>query len=319
MKPVLCFGDVCSDLIIPYGDAILAQRGKIIDPELLSVQALCGGSIGNTAVAIARQKVPVMFCGTVGNDGAGRMLYDDLINEGVDVSLMNKSEACSTVLILIVLDEHGDRHTFAYPKHGASQHQIFSEQIPHDITKRISWLHSTGMTLRENPAAEVQLDLMRRCYEAGIPVSLDINARVEALGEPLFIDNIRRAIPYCSVILGSAKDEIIPLTDYNDEALAAKALQGTNRIIVARHGENGATVYFDNSCSLAPAYSVSVVDTVGAGDAYNAGFICAMLKGRDAKDANRLACATASYSVAHKGGHAAPNCEQLSAFLTQNS
>ncbi|MDD3401227.1 MAG: sugar kinase [Eubacteriales bacterium] len=318
MKPVLCFGDVCPDLIIPYGNAQLAASGVSIDPAALVVEALSGGSVGNTTVGIARQNVPVMFLGTVGNDPLGRMLHDDLVKEGVDVSLLKLSQSCSTVMILIVVDKNGDRTTFAWPKVGASQHQVTASQIPHDITDRISWLHSTGMTLREEPAASTQIELMRRCHEQGIPVSLDINARIESLGDPQFERNVHDALPYCSVILGSADDEIMPLTNCKSADEAARALAVNGRIVVSRMGEKGAKVYYDGKVSSAPAARVQVADTVGAGDIYDAGYICATLKGYDPSSANVRACATATFSITGRSGRSSPTADELEEFIRTN-
>lgn len=317
MKPVLCFGDVDPDLIIPYGNALLTKEGADLSSEQLTVQVLDGGSVGNTTVGIARQGVPVMFLGTAGNDSMGRMLRDTFVREGVDVSLMRLNEGMATVLILIVVDKDGDRTTFACPKVGASQHQITSDMIPDDITERIGWMHSTGMTLRESPAAETQLKLMQRCHEAKIPVSLDINARIESLGDPLFEKNIRAALPYCSVILGSDEDEIMPLTDYDNPIEAARSLAGNGRIVVSRRGDKGARVFVGSQMYEAPAYKVKVADTVGAGDAYNAGFISAIMQGSTVEQANRLACAIASCSVTKPGGRAIPNKAELQAFLSK--
>ncbi|MDO4564901.1 MAG: sugar kinase [Clostridia bacterium] len=315
MKPVLCFGDVCPDIIIPYGLAKRQKLGEEVNPNALLVKAGCGGSVGNTSVGIARQGVPVKFLGVAGDDSFGRMLRADLEREGVDVSLMRLSLDCSTVLILIIVDENGDRTTFAYPKTGASQHQIPPSLVPDGIEREISWFHSTGMTLRENPAAETQLSLMKRCHEANIPVSLDVNARIESFRDPLFFDNLQRALPYCSVILGSAEDEICAAAGIHEPEKAALSLQSLGKIVVARRGEQGAKLYHDGKQASSPAFPVPVSDTVGAGDAYNAGFICAVLKGASLDNANRHACATASYSVSQAGGHGTPTCDQLKAFV----
>ncbi|MDO4543725.1 MAG: carbohydrate kinase family protein [Clostridia bacterium] len=315
MKPIFCFGDICPDIIIPYGAARYPSPDKALNPADLEVTAMCGGSVANTAVGIARQGFSVYFCGTAGCDGFGRMLKADLEREGVDTRYMELSASTSTVLVLIVLDENGERTTFAYPKAKASQHQITAAQIPKEIEKHISWFHSTGMTLRENPAAELQLELMKRCFSAGIPTSFDVNTRVEALGDPLFFENLKKALPYCNYLLGSADGELAAISGIDDPDRAARQLSSCGRVVVARHGEKGATAYKDGEVFTAPSFKVEVLDTVGAGDAYNAGFICAILSGLSIEDANRWAVATGAYSVTRRGGHGAPTRAQLQEFL----
>lgn len=315
MKPVLCYGDICPDLIIPYGASLDLRDGTDIDPEQLSVQVSHGGSVANTCVGIARQGVPTLFCGTVGNDGYGRMLYDGLVSEGVDVSMFRKDDDCRTVLVLIVMDQSGERMTFACPRRHASQHSIRKDQLPDGIEERIGWLHCAGITLREPPACDVQLDLMRRCRKAGVPVSLDVNVRVESIKDPIFTENIRQAAELCTVLLGSAADEIAPFAGTKDPVAAACSLVRANRVVIARDGAHGASVYTEQGTFHQDAFPVTVKDAVGAGDAYNAGFVAAQMKGLSPAESNRMACATAAFCVTGDGGRATPTTEQLTAFL----
>lgn len=321
IKPVLCFGDICPDIHIPYGAAQRVREGAPVDSEDLTVHAFCGGSVANTAVGVARQNLPVLFCGTVGDDYYGNMLYDDMAAEGVDVSCFKKSRDINTFMVLIILDNTGDRTIFALPRHCASQHQITADQLPEGIEYSISWMHSSGITLREGPAAQTQLDLMRRCKLAGVPVSLDINARPESYEDAIFTRNLGEALPYCDYIFGSATDEIVPLQAFLDEAvpaLAAAVAQAwaiRGSVVVARAGGGGATVYAAGEIGHSPAFPVQVTDTVGAGDAYDAGFIAARLRGYNFTESNRRACATAAICVSGKGGHATPREAALEAFL----
>ncbi|MCL2671156.1 MAG: sugar kinase [Clostridiales bacterium] len=317
MHPILCFGDICPDIHIPYGAARRVREGELLDSEDLTVQTYPGGSVANTTVGIARQGLPVMFCGTVGDDHYGRMLYDDMTAEGADVSLFVKNRDIHTFMVLIILDRDGDRTIFALPRHCASQHQITAEQVPDGIEHRISWMHSSGITLREGPAAQTQLNLMRRCKQAGVPVSLDINARPESYEDAVFARNIAEALAYCDYIFGSAEDEIAPLLSMDDANAAVKTLAARGYTVVARAGAQGATVYAKDETHACPAFPVQVIDTVGAGDAYDAGFITALLQGHSLADANRRACATAAICVSGKGGHATPNAEELERFLSQ--
>ncbi len=233
MLPVLCYGDICADLLIPYGQALCA-KSQSIDPDALTVRFSHGGSVANTAVTLARLGTPALFLGTAGQDAFGRALKEGLTREGVDASLLTLKEADMTTMVLLVLDEHGERVPFAFPRVGASQHHITADQIPDDILTRISWMHSSGMTLREDPAAAHQLSLMRLCREAGVPVALDVNARLESLQDRTFTDNMRAALPCCDLLFGSAEDELCPLAGESDPHLAARKLLRTVPMVVAR-------------------------------------------------------------------------------------
>lgn len=318
MKPVLCLGDICADLIIPYAVAVKAKADGISLPGEIDVQAAEGGSTANTACAIARLGLPVMFAGTCGNDAYGLMLKAGLEREHVDTSLLGFDDEKPTQLVLLVLDEKGDRTAFACPAHCGSQHAITPDRIPADITERISWLHVTGMMLREDPAASTQLDLMRRCREADVPVSFDVNVRVEALNNPVFAENLQKARFLADVILGSGVDEIPLLAGDHDPENAARTLASNGTTVIVRNGELGADLYRGEDRLHVPAFRVTVADTVGAGDTFDGAYIAACLNGLSSFDAMREANAAAAICVSKSSGRASPTREALDAFLKEH-
>ncbi len=314
MKPVLCLGDICADLIIPYAAALKAKS----DPASCvnaDVRPAEGGSVANTACAIARLDVPVLFAGTCGLDAYGQMLKRGLEREGVDTSLLRMEPDKPTQLVLLVLNEQGDRTAFACPAHLGSQHSILPDQIPADIVERISWLHVTGMMLREDPAASTQLDLMRRCREAGVPVSFDINVRVEALQNELFAKNLGLAKELADYILGSSFDEIPLLAGERDAELAAQKLAAHGAAVISRSGDQGADLFRNGTRIHAPAFPVTVADTVGAGDTFDGAFIAAKLSGLSDADAMQEANAAAAICVSKPSGRGSPARAELDAFL----
>ncbi len=314
MKPVLCLGDICADLIIPYAAALKAKS----DPASCvnaDVRPAEGGSVANTACAIARLEIPVLFAGTCGLDAYGQMLMRGLEREGVDTSLLRMEPDKPTQLVLLVLNEQGDRTAFACPAHLGSQHSILPDQIPADIVERISWLHVTGMMLREDPAASTQLDLMRRCREAGVPVSFDINVRVEALQNELFAKNLGLAKELADYILGSSFDEIPLLAGERDAELAAQKLAAHGAAVISRSGDQGADLFRNRTRIHAPAFPVTVADTVGAGDTFDGAFIAAKLSGLSDADAMQEANAAAAICVSKPSGRGSPARAELDAFL----
>ncbi len=318
MLPVLCYGDICADLLIPYGQALAAQR-EAVDPDDLTVRFSHGGSVANTAVTLARLGAPALFLGTAGQDAFGRTLKAGLEQEGVDASLLTLKEHSMTTMVLLVLDTQGERVPFAFPRVGASQHDVTADQIPDDILKRISWMHSSGMTLREDPAAKNQLSLMGRCREAGIPVALDVNARLESIEDRTFADNMRAALSCCDLLFGSAEDELCPLAGETEPDRAARKLLELVPMVVARKGERGADVYTRSGVFSSPAFSVPVRDRVGAGDVYDGAFLAALLSGFSPEEANRSACAAGAWCVSHFGGRSGPTWSELQSVLRSHA
>lgn len=318
MKPVLCLGDACFDLILPYAAALKAKAGSAVDPHTLDVVRAPGGSVANTACTIAKLGVPVWFAGTCGNDVFGMELKDSFEHDGVDTHLLRVDPNQPTQLVLLVLDASGDRVGFACPARGGAQHAITKEQIPEDALDQIGWLHVNGMMLREDPAASTQLYWMQRCFERGIPVSLDINARVESLGNRFFYENLQKAKAFATVIFGSALDEIPLLAAMHDAESAAATLAQNGRVVIARSGDQGAVFYRNGRRMHFPAFPVDVVDTVGAGDTFDGAYIAAILSGKSFADAMRIGNAASAICVSKPGGRNGPTRNELLSFLEQH-
>lgn len=324
MKPVLCLGDVCPDIILPYGQtkAVLdaAARGEDTggSPQLgASIQP--GGSIGNTAAGLARLGTPVLLAGTVGDDALGRMLRDDLVAEGVDTTLLRLAPELSTIMILVVVEADGGRVPYALPRTGASHLQLVPEQLPGDLPRQIGWLHTTGMNLTEEPSASTTLDLMARCRAAGVPVSLDINSRIEAMGNPRFLGNLRQAAACCTLLMGSGPDELMPLAGEDTPHAAAQSLARDGRVVVCRMGSQGADVYTQEGRWHQDALEVEVADTIGAGDAYNSGYLAAAWRGLSPQEANRWGCAAAGVCVSVPGARGCPPLGRLLDLVARTS
>lgn len=322
-KPILCIGDVCPDIILPYGatQRVLAavSRGEIITGEQKSAEIAAGGSIGNTAHGIAVLGGKSWFAGKVGNDYFGRFLKQTFETAGVDTRYLVLDETIPTSMVIAVLDELQGRITYVIPRTGASQHLLEKFDLPGDLLDQIGWLHTSGILLRENPAAETILELMEGCRQRSIPVSLDLNLRIEAIGDPVTMQRIQRGIASSSILFGSGTDELMPVTGADSPQAAAMVLGAPERAVVCRAGSAGADVYLpDGTISHSDAFSVPVVDTLGAGDAYNAGFIIAAAEGLSLAEANRRGNAVAAWNIMHSGARNFPSRDQLHAFIKTN-
>ena len=135
---------------------------------------------------------------------------------------------------------------------------------------------------------------MKLARKAGIMVSLDLNLRMELLG---LDDSTRRtfeqAINHADVVFGTAEEEIIPITGKESAAAGAQYLCGGKHIVIARRGSKGVLVVTPKETFQVPALQTKVVDSIGAGDAFNGGFITACLAKFDVREAARWGNAVA--------------------------
>lgn len=320
-KPILCLGDVNPDIILPYGDSKANMRRLAQGlPVQGATQAtiLSGGSIGNTASGLARLGADVHFAGKAGLDSYGKFVKKDFEKDGVKTEYLSLDPAISTVVVMAVVDEDKERFLYAFPNENPSHLQLKAEDLPDELIEKISWVHTTGFMLRHNPAADAIVDFMERCHKAGKIVSLDLNLRIEL--NPFtdeFRSRIQRIANISDILLGSGTEEFMPYTGASTPEEAAKMLASEDRMIVSRFGADGVQLYANGEMSFIPCYKVNVLDTVGAGDAFNAGFIASVSRGDDLKFAVKFGCAAAGYTLQKLGARTMPDNDTILKFMNE--
>ena len=309
-KQVLAIGDLNADLVIhAYTD--LNNSSVNHPPQLFG-----GGTIGNTAVGLARLGVPVAFIGKVGEDIYGRQLVKELKDEGVDTQHILVSSERPTVLIIAYIKEDGEREIYIWPQTKSAHTGLRIEEIPSEIFLQAAWVHTSGLLLNEAPLSETLLEMMRTANKAGIPVSFDLNLRPECFTwDKKTLENIHTAVQLSDYIFGSAREEILPLGNSQKLTEAMRSLMGDKRTIIARQGAEGVQVLSPAESFFTPAFNVPVLDTIGAGDAFNSGFIAARVKGLSLQEAVCWGNAAAGLSIGKEGARQCPRIEDLQKFL----
>jgi len=307
---VLVVGDANVDLEIrlptPSGGRIRANP----EPRLFG-----GGSAANTAAALARLGVPCRFAGTVGDDGFGRFTVVSLADSGVGVGAVGTTPDEPTVAVITVTQPGGERLIYVWPPSGGA-HAELDATTTTEAVAGAEWLHVSGICLRVSPAREALLAAMEQARVVGVPVSFDLNLRLENWGwDNDFRSVVEAAVERCDVVLGAASDEIGELTGIDDPAEAVRSLAGDGRTVVARLGADGAVACSGADVIPAAGFEVPVVDTVGAGDAFNAGFIAARRDGHDMAGALRWGNAVAALTIAQPGARSTPSRTEVKALL----
>ncbi|MBO1678244.1 carbohydrate kinase family protein [Bittarella massiliensis (ex Durand et al. 2017)] len=320
-KPILCLGDVNPDIILPYGesrqimDAVARGEADVNSPRPeISVQG--GGSVGNTASGLGRLGMPVFFAGMAGHDSFGQFIKEDFEKDGVDTRYLTLNPDIPTVIIMAVVGEDKNRVIYVYPPENPSHLQLRPQDLPDEIIPQIGWVHTTGFMLRDNPAADTVIGFMEKCAAAGILVSFDLNLRIET--NPLteeFQQRVMRIVNISNLLLGSGVEEYMPLTGKGDPEAAARSLVTPDRVVISRAGAAGVHYYTDEEEGFLPTFDVEVVDTVGAGDGFNAGFISAAARGLPLRDCVDWGNATACYTISHKGARTVPPREVIEKFM----
>lgn len=251
-----------------------------------------GGKGANQAVACARLGAEVYMIGAVGTDSFGTSLKEHLQQEGIHVTNVKPVTHKETGIAAITVSE-GDNRIIVVP--GANE-----DVMPNDVEACEEMIAQSDICLIQ---LEIPLETVEKAAELakkhGVTVILN-PAPAQPLSKSL-LDCVDWLTP-------NEHERPIIFQQVNEEAYA-------NRLIVTE-GEEGASVSINDELKQIQGYSVSVVDTTGAGDTFNGALAVALSKGMNVEEACRFANAAAALSVTKLGAQSAmPTETELYRFL----
>lgn len=319
-KPVLCFGDTHPDIVIDKRQRLTVEeatekllKGEQIDKTRNSeIKMVGGGTVGNVATTLGRLGEKTLFMGKVGNDCYGEFAKKNLEFEGVDTKWLLVKTGTFTEIVICLIDGEGDRDFFMYPDTGSAFMSMMPKEICDDIFSDFGMAYVSGTGLLEEPVSTTIRGFMKACRRKGIPVAFDLNLRTNIYGwDQSQKDKFTEAIEHSDIVFGSGKEELAILEGTQDVNIAVKMLVEKGKIVVSKAGAKGASVYTEKEAYQMPALPVHKVDTVGAGDTFNGGFLAAYARGESIRDCLLWGSAAAGYSLQLAGGGNGPNEQQL--------
>jgi sugar/nucleoside kinase (ribokinase family) len=293
-------GELNLDLIL-YG----LPAEMPLERELLAsgFQATLGSSSAIVAHNAATLGARVAFTTLIGTDDFGRIALDRLGAAGVDISHAAMHDTISTGVTILL--PHGDRrHILTYPGTIA---ELTVSSLDFDFLAQARHFHLSSLYLQRGLHVGLP-DLLHRLKHAGLTISLDTNDDPEdRWGSPL-----AEVLRYVDVFLPS-EDELCRMTSCSDLDQAVQALPVKVPAVVVKCGSRGARVYLQNNAArnnaVAPREVVDIaplrmvpVDTIGAGDSFDAGFLRAYLQSKDIVACARAGNITGALSTQAPGG-----------------
>ena len=233
-----------------------------------------GGAVFNTAIALGRLGAQVGMLSGLSSDMFGRQLVDGLKASHVDVSHVVLSDRPTTLAFVRLVGGHA---TYDFYDENSAGRMITPEDMP-ALSSEVSALYFGGISLACEPGADAYAELLARNAE-GRAVMIDPNIR------PGFIKDIERYRQRLDRML--ALSDIVKVSDEDlnwinpaplslRDKVAELLKKGPSVVILTRGGE-GATGYLANGEEVqVPAVKAEIVDTVGAGDTFNAGVLAKM-------------------------------------------
>jgi sugar/nucleoside kinase (ribokinase family) len=259
----------------------------------------CGGSAANTAMILSQLGVCVAF---VGRDAFGNIVAGSLSDAGVDISKLIQLDDAYTTVVIAVVYLDGTHTMKAWPLDGGADLMLESSHGDISVFSNPIWLHSTGLSIVKGPTRETVLRAMSYARNQGVPVSFDLNmtgslGHINGMLEKQYEHNLRAAIELSDCVFGSASDEIALLYPHENVSQAVRGIAGKTRTAISRRGELAAICASGSELIESKPFQIDTVDTIGAGDAFNAGFIAAQLEDLSIEKSLQWGHATAGLSI----------------------
>lgn len=288
MFDVLVAGEINPDLILT-GDVKpeFGQVEKLVEAASLTV----GSSSAIFACGAARLGLQVAFIGVCGDDLFGRFMLAELQKRRVDTSHVLIRPAESTGLS-VILNRPPDRAILTF---AGLIPALRPTDIPDTLLAQARHLHVASYFLQKNLQPGLP-DLFRRAHSSGLTTSLDTNydpsEKWTGLEELLSVTDI--FLPN--------QTEALALAPADNVETSAQQLAHMAGLVAVKLGAAGALACQGQSIVRAASLPIHIADSVGAGDAFDAGFLCGYLKHWSLEKTLRLACVCGALSMRRAGG-----------------
>lgn len=302
---VVVVGEINADLIL-RGNVIpeFGQIEQVVDYADLTL----GSSAIIFACGAAKLGLRTAFVGKVGDDLFGKFMLESIEACGIDISGIIIDDKVGTGLSVILASE-GDRAILTYP---GSIPELQYKEIDLSLITQCRHIHLSGYFLLEKLRPDVS-ELFSMAKENGLSVSLDTNY------DPAesWNGSLKECLPYVDVFLPN-ETEAMRISGETDVEKSLQKLSEEITTVVIKRGEHGAIATRDQDAILKQTtVPVEVVDTVGAGDSFDAGFIYGCLQDWALDKTLKLAVACGSISTLQTGGTSGQaTLEEAQAFIS---
>ncbi|MBL0704002.1 sugar kinase [Sinomonas cellulolyticus] len=269
-----------------FGETMALMRPTSVGPlsHVSNLGLSIGGAESNVAIGLNRLGTSVTWIGRVGDDSLGDLVLRELAAEGISTVAIRDPGAPTGLMVKETRTATASR--VWYYRSGSAGSRLEAADLPDESIRKARALHVTGITpALSQSAATATLHAIDVAREAGTLVSFDLNYRA-ALWSPEAARGMYRQIVEKADVVFAGDDEaailVGPAPTSLEYAVRLAALGPSQAII--KSGADGCTAIIDGASHAKPAVETAVIDTVGAGDGFVAGYLAELLNGRPAEE-----------------------------------
>jgi 2-dehydro-3-deoxygluconokinase len=259
------------------------------------------GAESNVAVGLAKLGIESSWVSKVGNDEFGQFIIRELRAEGVDTSQVKLSEDNPTAIMFKQFSANLDSSVFYYRK-GSAASTLTLADIDLGYLKQAKVLHLSGITpALSDSCKQTFIELIRFAKQEGILISFDPNIRRKLWSEEEAKKTLKPLLLTSDIaLLGEDEGELL-LGTSDAQQISKLLLASGVRAVGVKQGSRGSSVADASGFYQIAPYPVKVVDTIGAGDAFNAGFLTGFLEGKPIKECGLMGSLMGGLAVSSYG------------------
>lgn len=287
---VFFYGDVNIDLVIPGVDGFPLAGEEKITPVM---ETFIGGGAALTALGLGKLGMKPVFQGIIGDDAYGQFILGEFGKKGIDCSLLQVDKKLKTGISISFTNEH-DRSFLTF--RGTNEY-LNVEEMSLEAVKESKHVHMTGYCGSKNHSQYLAV-LKEINKQTNTTVSFDVGWDETGLWNK----EIYQLLPYIDVLFMN-ETEALHYSREKTEEEAALSLKEVRGMVVLKLGKKGSMAMCQETIYTKPGFEVAAVDTTGAGDSFNAGFLYGYLNKESIQRCLTLGNGCGAMSVTQLGGN----------------
>jgi 2-dehydro-3-deoxygluconokinase len=290
--------------VITIGDGMIAMCPRKKGPIMFcdTFEKKIGGAELNVAIGCSRLGLKSGLITRLGNDDFGKYIIRTTRGEGVDISQVKLVEGYNTSVYFREVLADGSSRSFYYREKSPTS-TISVEDLDEEYFKNAKVLHITGVfpSINKNNQ-KVILESVKLAKKFNLIISLDPNIRLKMWTKEEAKAFIEKLLPDVDILLIGDEEVQLLLGEVSiDKAIKTFHNYGIEKVIVKKGSKGAVGSDGKNIYDVEAIKPIALVDTVGAGDGFAAGFLTALLKGQSLEESVKFANAVGSLVVGVEG------------------
>ena len=289
MAGIWTMGELLVEIMRPKAGMELYEPGEFLGPFPSGAPAI----FIDTA---ARLGHPAGIIGGVGADDFGRNVVERLNVDGVNCDYVQWFSDGATAVAFVTYFDDGSRK-FIF--HFGTTPAVWAKFTGEEQIESPDFFHVMGCSLMANDAFREQIfNAMEFFFQHGAKISFDPNIRPELLGGRALSDVIGPILEKSSILLPGVQElQLVSGENEISEGVKKVFANSTLEMVVLKRGKKGCTIFTREDSVDVPAFSVEEVDPTGAGDCFDAGFLCGLLENKPIEECAKIAAAVGALNA----------------------